>query len=159
MSTSKFSASEPWPGDVQLFQPFEVEQVLLLDNANILAVQSFLNMANLEYTIEMRANAEHMSPSGKISLSISQAKPLFFLLSNFPGRLPFIRANKFVIAEMDPIVAFVNTKVSCLNIIFSKILLLLPYFVHFNSKFKSRKSIQNWNIVQISCLDIVWILV
>jgi len=82
-------ASEPWPGDVQLFQPFEVEQVLLPDNANILAVQSFLNMTNLEYMIEMRANAEHMSPS---------------------GRLPFIRANKFVIAEMDPIVAFVNTK-------------------------------------------------
>ena len=67
MSISKFSASEPWPGDVQLFQPFEVEQVLLPDNANILAVQSFLNMANLEYMIEMRANAEHMSPSGKIT--------------------------------------------------------------------------------------------
>ena len=29
----------------------------------------------------------------------------------FSGRLPFIKANKFVIAEMDPIVAFVNTKV------------------------------------------------
>ena len=43
----------------------------------------------LEYTIEMRANAEHMSPS---------------------GRLPFIRANKFIIAEVDPIVSFVNTK-------------------------------------------------
>ena len=42
-----------------------------------------------EYTIEMRANAEHMSPS---------------------GRLPFIRANKFIIAEVDPIVSFVNTK-------------------------------------------------
>lgn len=82
-------ATEPWPGDVQLFQPFEVEQVLIHDNANILAVQAFLNMCNLEYTIEMRANAEHMSPS---------------------GRLPFIKANKFVIAEMDPIVAFVNTK-------------------------------------------------
>ena len=67
MSISKFSASEPWPGDVQLFQPFEVEQVLLPDNASILAVQSFLNMANLEYMIEMRANAEHMSPSGKIT--------------------------------------------------------------------------------------------
>ena len=35
---------------------------------------------------------------------------------NFPGRLPFIRANKFVVAEMDPIVAFVNTKVSYQNI-------------------------------------------
>ena len=44
---------------------------------------------HLEYTIEMRANAEHMSPS---------------------GRLPFIRANKFIIAEVDPIVSFVNTK-------------------------------------------------
>ena len=43
----------------------------------------------LEYTIEMRSNAEHMSPS---------------------GRLPFIRANKFIIAEVDPIVSFVNTK-------------------------------------------------
>lgn len=42
----------------------------------------------------------------------------FFLKANYfsyftliLGRLPFIRANKFVIAEMDPIVAFVNTKV------------------------------------------------
>ena len=84
-----FIASEPWPTDVQLYQPFEVEQVLLPDNANILTVQAFLNMSNLEYTIEMRSNAEHMSPS---------------------GRLPFIRANKFIIAEVDPIVSFVNTK-------------------------------------------------
>jgi len=82
-------ASEPWPHDVQLYQPYEVEQVLLPDNANILTIQAFLNMCNLEYTIEMRANAEHMSPS---------------------GRLPFIRANKFIIAEVDPIVSFVNTK-------------------------------------------------
>jgi len=82
-------ASEPWPHDVQLYQPYEVEQVLLPDNANILTVQAFLNMCNLEYTIEMRSNAEHMSPS---------------------GRLPFIRANKFIIAEVDPIVSFVNTK-------------------------------------------------
>ena len=41
-----------------------MEQVLIHDNSNILAVQGFLNMCNLEYTIEMRANAEHMSPSG-----------------------------------------------------------------------------------------------
>ena len=113
MSISKFSASEPWPGDVQLFQPFEVEQVLLPDNANILAVQSFLNMTNLEYMIEMRANAEHMSPSGKIAQVVLK---LIKFISNFPGRLPFIRANKFVVAEMDPIVAFVNTKVSYQNI-------------------------------------------
>ena len=42
-----FIASEPWPTDVQLYQPFEVEQVLLPDNANILTVQAFLNMSNL----------------------------------------------------------------------------------------------------------------
>ena len=42
-----------------------MEQVLLADNANCLAVQAFLHMANLEFTIEMRANVEHMSPSGK----------------------------------------------------------------------------------------------
>ena len=59
------TASEPWPKDVQLFQPYEVEQVLLADNASCLAVQAFLHMANLEFTIEMRANVEHMSPSGK----------------------------------------------------------------------------------------------
>ena len=37
-----------------------------------------------------RSNAEEMSPS---------------------GRLPFIKAGAFVVAEMDPIVSFVNTKV------------------------------------------------
>ena len=42
-----FLASEPWPHDVQLYQPYEVEQVLLPDNANILTIQAFLNMCNL----------------------------------------------------------------------------------------------------------------
>ena len=46
-----------------------MEQVLIHDNSNILAVQGFLNMCNLEYTIEMRANAEHMSPSGKHNIN------------------------------------------------------------------------------------------
>jgi len=82
-------SAEPWPSNVQLFQPYEVEQILLPDNAACLAVQAFLHMASLDFTIEMRSNAEHMSPSGK---------------------LPFIRAGTFVVAEMDPIVAFVNTK-------------------------------------------------
>lgn len=82
-------ASEPWPNDVVLYQSFEVEQILLPDNAVVLSVQAFLHMCNLPFTIEMKTNAEHMSPSGKI---------------------PFIRANNFVIAEMDPIVGFVNTK-------------------------------------------------
>ena len=67
----------------------QVEQILLPDNASCLAVQAFLHMAALDFTIEMRSNAEHMSPSGKV---------------------PFIRAGAFVVAEMDPIVTFVNTK-------------------------------------------------
>jgi len=82
-------AMEPWPSDAQLFQPYEVEQILLPDNAACLAVQAFLHMVGLDFTIEMRSNAEHMSPSGKV---------------------PFIKAGAFVISEMDPIVAFVNTK-------------------------------------------------
>jgi len=82
-------AQEPWPSNVQFFQPYEVEQILLPDNATCLAVQAFLHMANLDFTVEMRSNSEHMSPSGKV---------------------PFIKAGAFVISEMDPIVAFVNTK-------------------------------------------------
>ena len=77
-------AQEPWPSNVQLFQPYEViintsdadsdiigdvsqvEQILLPDNATCLAVQAFLHMAGLDFTIEMRSNAENMSPSGKV---------------------------------------------------------------------------------------------
>ena len=84
-------AAEPWPSDAVVYQPYEVEQILLPDNAGCLAVQAFLHMCDLQFTIEMRSNAEHMSPSGKV---------------------PFIKAGKFVIAEMDPIVSFVNTKVN-----------------------------------------------
>ena len=59
-------SQEPWPANVQLFQPYEVEQILLPDNANCLAVQAFLHMNNLDFTIEMRSNASDMSPSGKV---------------------------------------------------------------------------------------------
>ena len=62
----EMGAQEPWPSDVQLFQPYEVEQILLPDNATCLAVQAFLHMCNLDFTIEMRPNAENMSPSGKV---------------------------------------------------------------------------------------------
>lgn len=57
----------------------------------------------------MRANAEHMSPS---------------------GRVPFVRANKFVVADVDPIVAFVNTKV-CKKIQFSTFKVSLPLVFNF----------------------------
>lgn len=85
----ELGAQEPWPNDVKLFQQYEVEQILLPDNANCLAVQAFLKMCQLNHTLEMRGNAEHMSPS---------------------GRVPFIKAGAFVVAELDPIVAFVANK-------------------------------------------------
>jgi len=85
----ELGGGDPWPVDAQLYQPFEVEQILLNDNASCLAVQAYLHMLKLDFNVEMRANAEHMSPSGK---------------------LPFIRANNFVIAELDPIVSFVSNK-------------------------------------------------
>jgi len=85
----EMGAGEPWPQDVALYQTYEVEQILLPDNASTMAVQAFLHMAGLDFVTEMRGNAESMSPS---------------------GRLPFIKAGAFVIAEMDPIVAFVNNK-------------------------------------------------
>jgi len=85
----EMGAQEPWPTNVQLFQPYEVEQILLPDSATCLAVQAFLHMCHLDFTIEMRSNAENMSPS---------------------GRVPFLKAGAFVVSEMEPIVAFVNTK-------------------------------------------------
>ena len=66
MCRAELGAQEPWPADVALYQPNELEQILLPDNANCLAVQAFLHMCNLDFTIEMRSNAENMSPSGKV---------------------------------------------------------------------------------------------
>ncbi|XP_017777451.1 PREDICTED: metaxin-2-like [Nicrophorus vespilloides] len=85
----EMKAQEPWPKDVRLFQPYEVEQILLPDNANCLAVQTFLKMCNLEYKVDPRPNAEAMSPTGKV---------------------PFIKCGAFIIAEMEPIVQFVGGK-------------------------------------------------
>ena len=61
-------------------------------------LQAYLHMARLDFSLEMRSNAEHMSPSGKV---------------------PFIKAGKFVIAEMDPIVSFINSKV-CTRSLFGR---------------------------------------
>ena len=36
----EMGASEPWPADAALYQPFEVEQILLPDNASCLGVQA-----------------------------------------------------------------------------------------------------------------------
>nr|CAD7462331.1 unnamed protein product [Timema tahoe] len=85
----ELGAQEPWPQDVKLFQPYEVEQILLPDNANCLAVQTYLKMCDLNFEVEQRYNAENMSPS---------------------GRVPFIKCGAFLISELDPIISFVNNK-------------------------------------------------
>ncbi|CAG9863315.1 unnamed protein product [Phyllotreta striolata] len=85
----ELGAPEPWPSDVKLFQPYEAEQILLPDNANCLATQAFLKMCQLPYAVEPRPNAEAMSPTLKV---------------------PFIKAGRFVIAELEGIVQFVNGK-------------------------------------------------
>ncbi|KAJ8965385.1 hypothetical protein NQ317_006459 [Molorchus minor] len=85
----ELGAQEPWPKDVKLYQPYEVEQILLPDNANCLSVQAFLKMCHLDFQVEPRANAEQMSPNLKV---------------------PFIKAGRFVTAELEPIVQFINSK-------------------------------------------------
>jgi len=82
--------SAPWDAETQLYQPFEVEQCLLYEYAETLSVRTFLKMCNLPYKIEMRANAEYMSPSGQV---------------------PFLRCHQnLVIADFEPIVEFVAMK-------------------------------------------------
>merc|ERR1719422_1999830 len=86
---STLGASEPWPEDVCLFQQYQVEQITLPDYAQCLAVRTFLHMNGLRFRVEQRTNAEEMSPSGKV---------------------PFIQVGAYLVAEMDPIVAFVGNK-------------------------------------------------
>ncbi|XP_020706837.1 metaxin-2 isoform X2 [Athalia rosae] len=90
----EIGAQEPWPQPIKLYQPYEVEQILLPDNANCLAVQAYLKMCGLEFQIEPRSNAEYMSPS---------------------GRVPFIKCGAFVVADFDPIVNMVSTRGSSLS--------------------------------------------
>ncbi|KAH0547439.1 metaxin-2-like isoform X1 [Cotesia glomerata] len=85
----ELGAQELWPQLIKLYQPLEVEQILLPDNANCLAVQAYLHMCNLNYQVEPRKNAEYMSPSGKV---------------------PFIQCGGTVISEFDNIVSFINNK-------------------------------------------------
>ena len=72
-----------------LYQPYEVEQILLPDNANCLAVQALLRMCDLEFQVEPRWNAENMSPTNKV---------------------PVIKSGAFVISGFDDIVAFLNRR-------------------------------------------------
>lgn len=74
---------------MKLFQPYEVEQILLPDNANCLAVQAYLKMCYLDFEVEPRPNAEAMSPS---------------------GRVPFIKVGRFVVADLEGIIQFISNK-------------------------------------------------
>lgn len=85
----EIGATERWPDDVRLYQPYQVQQMTLPDNASCLSVKTFLNMSGLKYSLELRTNAEEMSPSGKV---------------------PFIYIPPFIHSGMDPIVAAVNTR-------------------------------------------------
>uniref|UniRef100_A0A670I3Z8 Metaxin-2 n=1 Tax=Podarcis muralis TaxID=64176 RepID=A0A670I3Z8_PODMU len=88
-SGERLNAAEPWPQNAALYQPLKDEQVLLSDNAACLAVQAFLQMCNLPVQVVCRANAEYMSPSGKV---------------------PFIHVGNQVVSELGPIVQFVKAK-------------------------------------------------
>lgn len=85
-------ANEPWPEDIMLYQPFEAEQILLAENASCLSVKCFLKMCKVPFDIKCCANAEFMSPGGRVT------------------KLPFIKVGQFVFAEFEPIVNFIEQK-------------------------------------------------
>jgi len=87
--TAEIAGPGPWPANTRLFQPFELEQVVLPDAANCLAASAFLSMAGLPYTREERSNAEDMSPSGQV---------------------PFIKAGSFLVADLERIITFAGYK-------------------------------------------------
>lgn len=62
------SGQEGWDPYTVIYQPYEVEQLLLPDSAHCLAVQGFLKMLQLPFSVQYRMNAEYMSPSGKFRL-------------------------------------------------------------------------------------------
>ncbi|XP_025409359.1 metaxin-2 isoform X2 [Sipha flava] len=79
-----------WPKNTVLYQPYETEQILLPDNSKCLSVKTFLKMADLEFIVEARENAEYMSPHR--------------------GKVPFIKAGQFLVADFEPIVNFAQSK-------------------------------------------------
>ncbi|GFO09458.1 metaxin-2 [Plakobranchus ocellatus] len=85
----KMPASQPWPEDVILYQQYQVEQITLPDYSQCLAVEAFLRMSGLLFRVEQRTNAADMSPTGKV---------------------PFIQVGSQLIAEFEPVAAFVASK-------------------------------------------------
>jgi len=80
-----------WPDNAEIYQPYESNQILLPESSACLAVRTFLHMNNLSFKVMLKPNAEHMSPT---------------------GRVPFLRCAKHVISEVEPIIDFVNSKIS-----------------------------------------------
>ncbi|XP_033335875.1 metaxin-2 isoform X1 [Megalopta genalis] len=85
----ELEAKETLPDVIPLYQPFTVEQMLLPDNANCLAVEVFLKMCDFTVEIISKHNAEYMSPT---------------------GRVPFIKCGSLVQSEFDRIVSFIESK-------------------------------------------------
>lgn len=81
--------STPWPDDVRLFQPYEVDQILMPEFASCLSVKAFLNMCELTFQTELRTNAEFMSPSGNV---------------------PFIQVGPLLVSEFEPIISIASAK-------------------------------------------------
>lgn len=96
MSTLLFEAyqvemggKDKWPSDTTLYQPYQVEQVTLPDYSNCVAVRTFLNMCGLKYDLQLRTNAEEMSPTTAV---------------------PLLRLGNLSVAGFDPIVSIVNMR-------------------------------------------------
>ncbi|XP_071942094.1 metaxin-2-like [Antedon mediterranea] len=77
------------PESVDIFQPIEESQILLPEQAQCLAVQALLRMCDVQFTIQQKKNAEQMFPSGE---------------------LPFIKTDKAIVSEFEPIVDFLASR-------------------------------------------------
>lgn len=90
LSAPSLSKEEAWPVDALLYQPLESQQILLPEYASSLAVQTYLRMCRLPYEERSCANAEFMSPGGRLT------------------RLPLLRIGRRLLAEFEPIVEYVE---------------------------------------------------
>ncbi|XP_030828875.1 metaxin-2-like [Strongylocentrotus purpuratus] len=57
------------PENVELYQPYEGNQITLPEKAQCLAVKAFLKMCDIPFHIMLRSNAEQMSPSGEYRIN------------------------------------------------------------------------------------------
>lgn len=90
LSAPSLPKEEAWSVDALLYQPLEAQQILLPEYASCLAVQTYLHMCQLPFEKRSCANAEFMSPGGRLT------------------RLPLLRIGRRLLAEFEPIVAHVE---------------------------------------------------